>query len=471
MHISDDTGRIAMYEYRTVGWDNSPQELMRYIYSNNLSSAMLELDDNGNIISYEEYHPFGTTAYQATDSAINAVVKRYRYTGKEQDEESGLYYHGARYYIPWLCRWTQCDPIGIKDGLNVYAYVSNNPVILHDPSGTQGNNGETDRPIVQRDDCYVAPACNPTLITPGLPTPNGGYIKLPEGAQVTSTFNGQTVTINGSVQINVVENSVWNFNYGGEEYTAQFSAEGNFTGYRSINNPENFIGYAAMALPFVFNTQVAGAVLTEGTVAALATSQADSPVPGPADAAAVILELGVLVTAGAMLLQNQSNNFSITAPVDIAWETTRSLDATRDSTIAIPIDKAVPKDEETDSNIYLYRNMRSVGGKPEIGDQSLAQLGLRSSDVNGKGNDEIISPTDMLGISVTWTKAADAPFGGGSKETFKVKASDLLKYNLTFIPKLNDPTGGLIVPIIPTTVNAFRTSIHMSALSWNIHKK
>jgi RHS repeat-associated protein len=146
VHISDDTGRITMYEYRTVGWDNSPQELMRYIYSNNLSSAMLELDDNGNIISYEEYHPFGTTAYQATNASINAVAKRYRYTGKERDEESGLYYHGARYYIPWLCRWTQCDPIGIKDGLNVYAYVSNNPVIYHDPSGKNKNKNKQKEP-------------------------------------------------------------------------------------------------------------------------------------------------------------------------------------------------------------------------------------------------------------------------------------------------------------------------------------
>lgn len=148
VHISDDTGRIAMYEYRTAGSDSAPVELMRYIYSNNLSSSMLELDDHGDIISYEEYHPFGTTAYQATNSTINAVAKRYRYTGKERDEESGLYYHGARYYIPWLCRWTQCDPIGIKDGLNVYAYVSNNPVMLHDPSGM---GGEDPKPMKKRD--------------------------------------------------------------------------------------------------------------------------------------------------------------------------------------------------------------------------------------------------------------------------------------------------------------------------------
>jgi RHS repeat-associated protein len=61
--------------------------------------------------------------------------KRYRYTGKEKDEESGLYYHGARYYAAWLGRWTAADPIGVGDGVNVYAYVQGNPVRLVDPSG------------------------------------------------------------------------------------------------------------------------------------------------------------------------------------------------------------------------------------------------------------------------------------------------------------------------------------------------
>jgi RHS repeat-associated protein len=46
-------------------------------------------------------------------STIRATANRYRYTGKESDEESGLHYHSARYYAPWLARWVSCDPIGI----------------------------------------------------------------------------------------------------------------------------------------------------------------------------------------------------------------------------------------------------------------------------------------------------------------------------------------------------------------------
>lgn len=99
----------------------------------------MEIDDKGDVITYEEYHPFGTTSYQATNSAIKAAAKRYRYTGMERDEETGLNYHNARYYIPWLGRWLNPDPIGIGDGVNVYAYCHNNPTTNTDTSGTQVN--------------------------------------------------------------------------------------------------------------------------------------------------------------------------------------------------------------------------------------------------------------------------------------------------------------------------------------------
>ena len=136
VHLSDNSGRIAMLEKRTFGTDPSPASLLRYIYSNHLQSASLELDKNAAIISYEEYHPYGTTSYQAINASINAVAKRYRYTGKERDDESGLYYHGARYYIPWLARWTSVDALqGEMPTWSPYNYGFCNPVIFNDPSG------------------------------------------------------------------------------------------------------------------------------------------------------------------------------------------------------------------------------------------------------------------------------------------------------------------------------------------------
>jgi len=61
--------------------------------------------------------------------------KPFRYTGKERDDGTGLYYYGARYYAPWLGRWTAADPVGIKDGPCVFAYVKNNPVRYNDSTG------------------------------------------------------------------------------------------------------------------------------------------------------------------------------------------------------------------------------------------------------------------------------------------------------------------------------------------------
>ena len=87
------------------------------------------------IISYEEYHPYGTSAYRLMNAAVEAPPKRYRYTGMERDEESGLGYHSARYYVPWLGRWCSADPSGTRDGVNLYAYCRNNPVMLIDEDG------------------------------------------------------------------------------------------------------------------------------------------------------------------------------------------------------------------------------------------------------------------------------------------------------------------------------------------------
>jgi RHS repeat-associated protein len=136
LHIMDDKQHVALIETRTQGEDDSLEQLMRYQFGNHLGSACLELDNQAQIISYEEYYPYGSTSYQAARSQTE-TPKRYRYTGKERDEESGLYYHGVRYYACWLGRWTSCDPAELVDGTNLYVYASNNPIKLRDTSGTQ----------------------------------------------------------------------------------------------------------------------------------------------------------------------------------------------------------------------------------------------------------------------------------------------------------------------------------------------
>ncbi len=135
LHVMDDQRRIALVETRTHGDDGSPPQLIRYQLSNHLGSACVETDEHGDIITYEEYHPHGTTAWQAGRSLAEVSLKRYRYSGRERDEENGFGYHGARYYAPWLARWTSCDPEGFGDGVNLYRYCRNNPIIWMDHSG------------------------------------------------------------------------------------------------------------------------------------------------------------------------------------------------------------------------------------------------------------------------------------------------------------------------------------------------
>ena len=93
------------------------------------------MDEAGEVISYEEYLPFGGTALRAGRHGGGFGPKRYRYTGKERDDETGLYYYGARYYAAWLGRWTAVDPIGVGTGASVYAYANGNPIVFVDPNG------------------------------------------------------------------------------------------------------------------------------------------------------------------------------------------------------------------------------------------------------------------------------------------------------------------------------------------------
>jgi RHS repeat-associated protein len=143
LHVMDGQRRVAMVETKTCEAGAAlatPVTRWRFQLDNHLGSASLELDEGGSVISYEEYHPYGSTAFSATIASSEVSAKRYRYTGKERDEETGLYYHGARYYAPWLGRWTAADPAGMVDGLNLYRYSRDNPVMFADPGGTQAAN-------------------------------------------------------------------------------------------------------------------------------------------------------------------------------------------------------------------------------------------------------------------------------------------------------------------------------------------
>ncbi|WP_172566104.1 RHS repeat-associated core domain-containing protein [Vibrio navarrensis] len=120
-------------------------KLYRYQLDNHLSSAHLELNEHAEILSHEEYYPFGGTAVWSAKSQTEAKYKTIRYSGKERDT-TGLYYYGYRYYAPWLCRWLNPDPAGTVDGLNLFRMVRNNPVTLSDMDGRAPGDNEKVKP-------------------------------------------------------------------------------------------------------------------------------------------------------------------------------------------------------------------------------------------------------------------------------------------------------------------------------------
>ncbi|SOE87375.1 RHS repeat-associated core domain-containing protein [Burkholderia sp. YR290] len=201
MHVNDETRRIAMIDTPTVIPAGSKEtQLVRYQYSNHLGTSCLELDDKARIISYEEYYAFGSTSYQGMDQTREVPAKRYRYTGKERDEETGFCYHGARYYAPWLLRWTAADPIGAKDGPNAYRYCHNNPIRLQDADGTQGGEPDKKESHSEVTVTYDRPA------EPGAESSEPDHEGIPplqrEIGSPSTVFGNQTQSLGQGLQLN-----------------------------------------------------------------------------------------------------------------------------------------------------------------------------------------------------------------------------------------------------------------------------
>jgi RHS repeat-associated protein len=96
--------------------------------SNALGSTISLFDQTGAKLVDYTYDPYGNTSSDGLDGNL------FQYTGRESDE-TGLYYYRARYYSPKLGRFISSDPIGLKGGINTYAYVNGNPLGRVDPLG------------------------------------------------------------------------------------------------------------------------------------------------------------------------------------------------------------------------------------------------------------------------------------------------------------------------------------------------
>ncbi|MEJ8321652.1 RHS repeat domain-containing protein [Kosakonia sacchari] len=132
-------GVAGRAQVRVLHWESGlpagiSNDAVRYSYDNLTGSSSLEVDSSGELVSQEEYYPYGGTALFAARSQLEADYKILRYSGKEQDA-TGLYYYGYRYYQPWAGRWLSADPADTVDGINLFRMVQNNPVTLEDKDG------------------------------------------------------------------------------------------------------------------------------------------------------------------------------------------------------------------------------------------------------------------------------------------------------------------------------------------------
>ena len=155
-HIFVGNSRLVTAMTHTDNYgDNEEQKAKRYYYhSDHLGSAQFVTDWKGRQYEHIEYTPYGELWIEEVAAGLDKLP--FRFTGKELDEETGLYYYGARYLDPKYSRWLSGDPAlgeyipspgtepnklagvgGVYNTINlhVYHYAGNNPVKYTDPDG------------------------------------------------------------------------------------------------------------------------------------------------------------------------------------------------------------------------------------------------------------------------------------------------------------------------------------------------
>lgn len=138
LHVIDNQSRIAI-ERRGLSHPDDSGPGVQYHLGDHLNSSNVVIGGQqatgSAFISREEFSPYGETTFGSYGK------KCYRFTGMERDEESGLNYHRARYYSLSNARWVSCDPLGAKDGLNLFWYARNSPLRLVDLEGLASEDG------------------------------------------------------------------------------------------------------------------------------------------------------------------------------------------------------------------------------------------------------------------------------------------------------------------------------------------
>ena len=118
--------------YGYIPNDTTKEETFFY-HSDHLGSTSYITDDKANITQYDAYLPYGELLVDEHSSSEDLP---YKFNGKRFDEETGLYYYGARYMNPMASIWYGVDPLAEKYLMTgAYVYCGDNPIVLKDPDG------------------------------------------------------------------------------------------------------------------------------------------------------------------------------------------------------------------------------------------------------------------------------------------------------------------------------------------------
>ena len=121
--------------YGYIPNDTTKEETFFY-HSDHLGSTSYITDDHANITQYDAYLPYGELL---VDEHSSSEKLPYKFNGKQFDEETGLYYYGARYMNPIASIWYGVDPLAEKYiNIGSYIYCHSSPIMLIDPTG-EGN--------------------------------------------------------------------------------------------------------------------------------------------------------------------------------------------------------------------------------------------------------------------------------------------------------------------------------------------
>jgi RHS repeat-associated protein len=111
------------------------EKMQFYYHPDHLGSSSYITNLDGEVVQYIEYVPFGEVFIEERNNVWNTP---YLFNAKEFDEETGLYYYGARYYDPRLSLWMSTDPMQEKYPQHTsYLFVGSNPVNAIDPDGNK----------------------------------------------------------------------------------------------------------------------------------------------------------------------------------------------------------------------------------------------------------------------------------------------------------------------------------------------